>query len=86
MPIMLLAASSSTVIATGGLLSLNVLLATLVYTGIGMVIFVAGFWLWDKATPVDLWGEVVRGNLAVAILAAGVAIGLALIISSAIHG
>ena len=85
MPTMMLAAAS-TAAATGGLLSLNVLLATIVYTAIGMVIFVAGFWLWDKATPADLWGEVCRGNQAVAILAAGVAIGLALIISSAIHG
>lgn len=79
-------AASSTIVGAGGLLSLNVLLATLVYTGIGMVIFVAGFWLWDKATPADLWGEICRGNQAVAILSAGVAIGLALIISSAIHG
>lgn len=68
------------------MLSTTVLLATLVYAGIGLVIFVAGFWLWDKATPVDLWGEVCRGNQAVAILAAGVAIGLSIIISSAIHG
>lgn len=68
------------------MLSTAVLLATLVYAGIGLVIFVAGFWLWDKATPADLWGEICRGNQAVAILAAGVAIGLALIISAAIHG
>lgn len=68
------------------MLSTAVLLATLVYAGIGIVIFVVGFWLWDKATPADLWGEICRGNQAVAILAAGVAIGLALIISAAIHG
>lgn len=68
------------------MLSPAVLLATLVYAGIGLVIFVIGFWLWDKATPADLWGEICRGNQAVAILAAGVAIGLALIISAAIHG
>ena len=68
------------------MLSTAVLLATLVYAGIGLVIFVVGFWLWDKATPADLWGEICRGNQAVAILAAGVAIGLALIISAAIHG
>ena len=68
------------------MLSTTVLLATLVYAGIGLAIFVVGFWLWDKATPVDLWGEVCRGNQAVAILAAGVAIGLSLIISAAIHG
>ncbi len=68
------------------MLTTAVLLATLVYAGIGLVIFVVGFWLWDKATPADLWGEICRGNQAVAILAAGVAIGLALIISAAIHG
>ena len=67
------------------MLSTAVLLATLVYAGLGLVIFVVGFWLWDKATPADLWGEICRGNQAVAILAAGVAIGLALIISAAIH-
>jgi putative membrane protein len=81
----LLAAATVAVVPTGGLLSLNVLLATLVYAAIGIVIFVVGFWLWDKATPADLWGEICRGNQAVAILAAGVAIGLALIINAAIH-
>lgn len=79
------ALSAVTSVPVTGLLSANVLLATLVYAGIGLVIFVVGFWLWDKATPADLWGEICRGNQAVAILAAGVAIGLALIISAAIH-
>ena len=71
-------AASTTAVAYSGL--------PLVSAAIGLVIFVAGFWLWDKATPADLWGEICRGNQAVAILAAGVAIGLALIISAAIHG
>ena len=78
--------AAAPVVATTGLLSGPVILATLVYAAIGLVIFVAGFWLWDKATPADLWGEICRGNQAIAILAAGVAIGLALIISAAIHG
>jgi putative membrane protein len=68
------------------MLSAAVLLATLIYAGIGLVIFVVGFWLWDKATPADLWGEICRGNQAVAILAGAVAIGLAIIIAAAIHG
>ena len=68
------------------MLSTAVLLATLAYAGIGIAIFVVGFWLWDKATPADLWGEICRGNQAIAILAAGVAIGIALIISAAIQG
>jgi uncharacterized membrane protein YjfL (UPF0719 family) len=68
------------------MLTTAVLLATLVYAGIGLVIFVLGFWLWDRVTPVDLWGEVCKGNVAIAILAGSVAIALALIISAAIHG
>lgn len=84
---MLFALSAATTgVATPGLLSTGVLLATLLYAGLGLVIFVVGFWLWDKATPADLWGEICRGNQAIAILAAGVAIGLAIIIGSAIHG
>ena len=68
------------------MLTTAVLLATLVYAGIGLVIFVLGFWLWGRVTPVDLWGEVCKGNVAIAILAGSVAIALAMIISAAIHG
>lgn len=68
------------------MLSTAVFLATLAYAGLGILIFVIGFWLWDKATPADLWGEICRGNQAVATLAAGVAIALAIIIGLAIHG
>jgi uncharacterized membrane protein YjfL (UPF0719 family) len=69
------------------MLTLPVILATLVYAGIGLVIFVAGFIVWDKLTPVDLWREVTeKQNMAIAVLAGSVAIGLALIISAAIHG
>jgi uncharacterized membrane protein YjfL (UPF0719 family) len=68
------------------MLTSAVLIATLVYAAIGLVIFVAGFWLWDRVTPVDLWGEICKNNIAIAILAGSVAIALALIISAAIHG
>ena len=68
------------------MLTSAVFLATLVYAGVGLLIFVIGFWLWDRLTPADLWGEICRGNQAVATLAGAVAIGLALIISAAIHG
>jgi uncharacterized membrane protein YjfL (UPF0719 family) len=68
------------------MLTTAVLLATLVYAGIGLVIFVLGFWLWDRVTPVDLWGEVCKGNIAISILAGSVAIALAIIIAAAIHG
>ncbi|MEO7690140.1 MAG: DUF350 domain-containing protein [Sphingomonas sp.] len=68
------------------MLSSTILIATLLYAGIGLVIFVLGFLLWDKLTPVDLWGEICKGNTAVAIFAGAIAIGLSMIISAAIHG
>jgi uncharacterized membrane protein YjfL (UPF0719 family) len=80
------AATGTTAVTTSGLLSGTVILATFVYAIIGMLVLAAGFWLWDKATPADLWGEICRGNQALATLAAGVAIGLAIIIAAAIVG
>jgi uncharacterized membrane protein YjfL (UPF0719 family) len=82
----LTAAVTSADVAHTGLLSGTVILATFVYAIIGMLVLAAGFWLWDKATPADLWGEICRGNQALATLAAGVAIGLAIIIAAAIMG
>jgi uncharacterized membrane protein YjfL (UPF0719 family) len=69
------------------MLSSTVLLATLLYAGIGLVIFVAGFWLWDRLTPVDLWGEICKNqNVALGNMAAGIAIAISIIIAAAIHG
>ena len=53
---------------------------------IGIAVLAVGFWIWDKVVPADLWGEICRGNQAIAILAAGMAISIALIISAAIQG
>jgi uncharacterized membrane protein YjfL (UPF0719 family) len=82
----LAAAVTSTDVAHSDLLSGTVILATFLYAIIGMVVLGLGFWLWDKLTPADLWGEICRGNQALATLAAGVAIGLAIIIAAAIVG
>lgn len=61
--------------------------ATLVYALLGLAIFVIGFRLWDRLTPVDLWKEIAeRQNMALAILAGAIAIALAIIIGAAIHG
>lgn len=68
------------------MLSTTVVLATLVYAGIGLAILVIGFWLWDRLTPVDLWGEICKGNVALGNMAAGIAIAIAIIIGAAIHG
>lgn len=79
-------AAASYGITTTGLLSGTVILATFVYAIIGMVVLAGSFWLWDKVSPVDIWGEIVRGNQALATLAAAVALGLAIIIAAAIVG
>lgn len=67
--------------------SLPVLLNTLLYAGIGMLVFVVGFVILDMLTPGKLWEEInQKQNLAVAIFAGAGALGLAIIIAASIHG
>ncbi|GLK44570.1 MULTISPECIES: DUF350 domain-containing protein [Novosphingobium] len=69
------------------MLTLSVFLATLLYAGLGIVIFVFSFVLVDKLTPGELWREIIeRRNMAVALLAGAVALGISNIIAAAIHG
>lgn len=67
--------------------TIPVLLNTLLYAGIGMLVFGIGFWVLDKLTPGKLWNEIHdQRNIGVAIVTAAMALGLALIIAAAIHG
>ncbi len=69
------------------MLTLSVFLATLLYAGLGIVIFVGSFVLVDRLTPGELWREIIEHkNMAVALLAGAVAIGISNIIAAAIHG
>ena len=69
------------------MLSTDTVLATLLYAGIGILIFIVSFVLVDKLTPGELWKEIIeRQNNAVAILAGAVAIGISTIIAAAVHG
>ncbi|EJL33452.1 DUF350 domain-containing protein [Novosphingobium sp. AP12] len=69
------------------MLTLPIFLATLLYAGMGIIIFVLSFVLVDKLTPGELWREIIeRKNLAVAVLAGSVAIGISNIIAAAVHG
>ena len=69
------------------MLSTTVLLATLLYAALGLAIFVVGFWIWDRLTPVNLWRQICEEkNIALAIFAGSIALSLAMIISAAIHG
>jgi len=69
------------------MLSLTVFLATVLYAGLGILIFIVSFVLVDKLTPGELWKEIIeRQNMAVALLAGAVAIGISSIIAAAVHG
>lgn len=60
---------------------------SLFYSALGLVIYALGFYAFDKVTPYHLWQEIVeKHNVALAILVGAMTIGIALIISSAIHG
>jgi len=61
--------------------------ASIVYSFIGIFILLICFIIIEKLSPENLWKEIlVNKNVALAILAAAFMIAIAIIISSAIHG
>lgn len=69
------------------MLALTTFLAVVLYSLLGIVVFVISFVLVDKLTPGELWAEIIeRQNVAVAVLAGAVAIGISSIIAAAVHG
>ena len=61
-------------------------IAAVVFALLGVVLFVAGFIIFDKITPGSLWKELLEDqNTALGVLMAGVAIAIAIIIAAAIH-
>ncbi len=69
------------------LIEMKYVIAALLYSAIGMTIFVVSFVLLDLFTPkVSIWKELVeKQNMAVAIFLGAVVFGIATIIASAIH-
>jgi putative membrane protein len=62
------------------------LIAAILFALLGIVIFVAAFVVVDKLTPGDLWRDLLQErNTALAIVMAGIAIGISIIIAAAIH-
>lgn len=58
----------------------------IVYAVLGIVIFAASFAFVDWLTPYDLWKEIVEDkNVALAIMVGATALGLCIIIASAVH-
>ncbi|NSL85744.1 DUF350 domain-containing protein [Chitinophaga solisilvae] len=67
-------------------LQFKYILASIVYSLLGVVILVLTFWLVDRLTPENTWKEIVQNkNIALAIVVAGFIIAIGMIISSAIH-
>lgn len=68
------------------LINLNDVTASLIYSLIGIVIFCLAFIIVDKLTPYDLWKELIEHkNQPLAIVVAGVGLGICLIIAASIH-
>jgi putative membrane protein len=61
-------------------------ISALVFTFLGIFVFVVAFVIMDKVTPYHLWKEIVQEhNMALAILVGAMSIGICIIIASAIH-
>lgn len=64
---------------------LDNVVAAVVFAALGIVLFIAAFFLFDRLTPGLLWKEVIEEhNTALAQLIGAVAIALAIIIAAAI--
>lgn len=71
---------------TTELINLKDVVAALLYSSIGIGIFCLAFIIVDKLTPYDLWRELIeKKNTALAMVVAGIAVGICLIIAAAIH-
>ena len=62
------------------------LLNAIVYSILGIIIFVVAFIVVDKMTPYDLWREICENrNTALAIMVGAMSIGVCIIIAAAVH-
>jgi putative membrane protein len=68
-------------------MELKYVIASVVYSFVGIVILGLCFWIFEKVTPENIWKEIIDNqNVALAIVSAAFMISIAIIISSAIHG
>lgn len=64
----------------------SVVIASLLYSFIGVAVFWICFLILDKLTPVNLWQELVeKQNRAVAIVVAAMCLAIGIIVAAAIH-
>jgi len=63
------------------------LLNAIIYSVLGIVVWLGAYYIIEKITPENTWAEIVKNkNTAVAIILGSMIIAIALIISAAIHG
>ena len=68
------------------LINYKYLVASVVYSVLGILILIIAFWIIEKITPENLYKEIIdKHNVALAIVCAAFMIAVAIIISSAIH-
>ena len=66
---------------------LELIVTTLIFTGAGLILFALAFWIMAKVSPFSIRKEIEEDqNMALGIVIAAVIIGIALIVSAAIHG
>ena len=71
----------------GGEHLIQSVVAALIFSAIGLAVFVAGFWVIRKMLPFDVYKEIeVDQNTSLGIVIGSFIIGLAIIIAAAIHG
>lgn len=69
------------------LINLKVLVASLIYSILGVGVFWISFIVVDKLTPYELWKEIVeQKNQPLATVVAAMCLGIAIIVAAAIHG
>jgi putative membrane protein len=66
--------------------NLSALANALIYSVLGILIFILAFVVIDKVTPFHLWKEIVQDkNIALAVLIGAMSIGICIIIAAAVH-
>ena len=64
----------------------NHVLASVVFSVVGIVVLGICFWIFEKITPENLWKEIIeRQNLALAVVSGAFMIAMAIIIGAAVH-
>lgn len=62
------------------------LINALVFSLLGIVLFVVAFAIMDRVTPYSLWKEIVEEqNVALAVLVGAMSLGMCVIIAAAVH-